>query len=114
MPRPAVKLETLRPADRGSPAADKGARVTIHYVARLVDGATLEDSRHRGSGLSFELGAGQVIQGWDEGLLGMQVGEVRRLTVPPELAYGEKGFPPAIPPDAELEFDIELLAIHGR
>lgn len=88
-----------------------GKRVTVHYVGTLTDGSKFDSSRDRGKGFSFSLGAGEVIRGWDEGVAGMQVGGLRRLTIPPELGYGERGFPPVIPARATLVFEVELLAV---
>lgn len=89
--------------------AVKGANVTVHYVGTLTTGQKFDSSRDRGQGFSFKLGAGQVIQGWDQGVAGMKVGGVRKLTIPPHLAYGERGFPGAIPPSSTLIFEVELL-----
>ena len=78
---------------------------------RVVDGTVFDDSKQHGHPFTFAVGGGMVIQGWDKGLAGMRVGGVRRLTIPPEEAYGERGHPPAIPPNATLSFEIELLSI---
>src|SRR4051812_42521661 len=85
--------------------AKAGTAVTVHYVGTLTSGSKFDSSRDRGRGFSFKLGAGQVIKGWDQGVLGMKVGGVRKLTIPPHLAYGARGFPPVIPPDATLVFE---------
>jgi FKBP-type peptidyl-prolyl cis-trans isomerase len=91
--------------------AKAGANVTVHYVGTLTTGQKFDSSRDRGKGFSFKLGAGQVIQGWDQGVVGMKVGGMRRLTIPPHLAYGERGFPGAIPPSSTLIFEVELLKV---
>ena len=92
-------------------AAQSGQTVEVHYTGWLADGTKFDSSLDRGQPFSFVLGAGRVIAGWDEGVAGMKVGGERRLIIPPALAYGESGRPPVIPPNAELTFDVELLAI---
>ena len=91
--------------------ATAGKSVTVHYVGTLTNGSKFDSSRDRGQGFSFRLGAGQVIQGWDQGVAGMKVGGVRKLTIPPALGYGSRGFPPVIPPDSTLIFEVELLDV---
>jgi FKBP-type peptidyl-prolyl cis-trans isomerase len=88
-----------------------GKRVTVHYVGTLTDGSKFDSSRDRGKGFNFTLGAGEVIRGWDEGVAGMKVGGLRRLTIPPALGYGDRGYPPVIPARATLIFEVELLAV---
>jgi FKBP-type peptidyl-prolyl cis-trans isomerase len=104
-----LKIEQLRAGDGAE--ATQGQTVTVHYVGTLTDGKKFDSSRDRGKGFSFKLGAGQVIKGWDQGVLGMKIGEQRRLTIPPHLGYGDRGFPGAIPPAATLVFEVELLAV---
>lgn len=102
-------IEDLKIGDGAE--AKPGANVTVHYVGTLTTGQKFDSSRDRGKGFSFRLGAGQVIQGWDQGVAGMKVGGLRKLTIPPHLAYGERGFPGAIPPSSTLIFEVELLAV---
>ena len=91
--------------------AKSGKTVTVHYVGTLTNGSKFDSSRDRGEGFTFRLGAGQVIRGWDEGVAGMKVGEVRKLTIPPELGYGKGGYPPVIPANSTLLFEVELLEV---
>ncbi|VDN59028.1 unnamed protein product [Dracunculus medinensis] len=92
----------------------KGDRLHMHYVGTLEDGTEFDSSRARNQEFMFTLGMGQVIKGWDQGLLNMCEGEQRRLTIPPELGYGEHGAPPKIPPNAILKFDVELMKIEQK
>ena len=89
-----------------------GSRVQVHYTGRLEDGTQFDTSRDSGQPFEFTLGAGRVIQGWDEGIVGMREGGQRTLIIPPELGYGASGFPPVIPPDATLIFDVELIEVN--
>ena len=91
--------------------AESGNIVTTHYTGKLLDGTKFDSSLDRGEPFSFKLGSGQVIAGWDQGVLGMKVGGKRKLTIPSNLAYGEQGVPGAIPPNATLVFEIELLMV---
>ncbi len=92
--------------------AKNGDKITAHYTGYLEDGAKFDSSVDRGQPFQFNLGAGQVIAGWELGIAGMKIGEVRRLIIPPQFGYGEQGSPGSIPPNATLIFDVELLGIN--
>jgi len=104
-----VQIEELREGNGAEARA--GNHVTVHYVGTLTNGQKFDSSRDRGQGFGFRLGAGEVIPGWDQGVAGMKVGQMRRLTISPDLAYGARGFPPVIPPNSTLVFEVELLAV---
>jgi FKBP-type peptidyl-prolyl cis-trans isomerase len=88
-----------------------GAAVTVNYEGRLGDGRVFDSSRRSGRPFEFVVGANRVIEGWEEGIRGMREGGTRRLVVPPDLAYGQRGFAGVVPPDATLTFEIELLEV---
>ena len=90
--------------------AEAGDVVTVHYVGTFEDGRSFDSSRGRSQPFQFQLGAGQVIVGWDQGIVGMKIGGVRQLTIPSTLAYGDRGIGP-IPAKATLVFEVELLGI---
>ncbi|KAJ7298631.1 hypothetical protein O6H91_11G087100 [Diphasiastrum complanatum] len=94
--------------------AHKGDRVKVHYRGSLTSGSVFDASYDRGEPFEFLLGSGQVIKGWDQGLLGMCVGEKRKLKIPSKLGYGAQGSPPKIPGGATLIFDTELVAVNGK
>jgi len=91
--------------------AVKGKRVRVHYTGWLTNGKKFDSSVDRGQPFEFQLGAGQVIRGWDEGVAGMKVGGKRQLNLKPQLAYGSQGAGGVIPPNATLIFDVELLGV---
>lgn len=102
-------IEDLQ-AGEGAPA-QAGDLISVHYTGWLTDGTKFDSSLDRNQPFSFTLGAGDVIPGWDQGVDGMQVGGKRKLTIPPELAYGADGIGGVIPPNATLVFEVELLEI---
>ena len=91
--------------------AQNGAIVSVHYTGTLEDGTVFDSSRTRGAPFQFTLGQGQVIKGWDQGVLGMKIGGRRKLTIPSFLAYGDSGIPGTIPGKSTLIFEIELLDV---
>ncbi|TGK88056.1 FKBP-type peptidyl-prolyl cis-trans isomerase [Leptospira bourretii] len=91
--------------------AFSGSYVTVHYVGRLTNGTKFDSSRDRNRPFEFNLGAGEVVKGWDKGVKGMRVGGKRKLIIPPELGYGSKKVG-NIPPDSTLIFEVELLKIY--
>ena len=96
---------------QASSGAQTGDQVWVHYVLKLEDGTEVDNSYKRGEPIAVTLGQGQVIKGWEEGLIGMQIGGKRKLIIPPDLAYGPEGRPPKIPQNATLYFDVELMGI---
>ncbi|KAI0070037.1 peptidyl-prolyl cis-trans isomerase [Panus rudis PR-1116 ss-1] len=105
-----VTIESLRPGD-GKTYPKKGDIVKIHYVGTLLDGKKFDSSRDRGEPFETQIGVGKVIKGWDEGVPQLSLGEKAVLTATPDYAYGARGFPPVIPPNSTLKFEVELLDI---
>lgn len=93
------------------PEAKAGQNVSVHYVGTLTNGKKFDSSRDRNEPFQFKLGAGMVIKGWDQGVAGMKVGGLRKLTIPPDLGYGPMGYPPVIPGNSTLVFEVELIAV---
>ena len=103
-----LKIEDIKVGSGAS--AKAGDTVRVHYVGTLTNGKKFDSSRDRGEPFEFPLGAGRVIQGWDKGVAGMQVGGVRKLTIAPEMGYGSRDMG-VIPPNSTLVFEVELLQI---
>ncbi|XP_068624932.1 peptidyl-prolyl cis-trans isomerase Fkbp12-like [Battus philenor] len=105
-----VDVETISPGN-GTSYPKAGQVVVVHYTGTLQNGKKFDSSRDRGQPFKFTLGKGDVIKGWDQGLAKMSVGERARLTCSPDFAYGSRGHPGIIPPNATLIFDVELLRV---
>jgi len=106
-----AELQIEKLVSGNGPAPQKGDLVTVHYTGWLTNGQKFDSSVDRDEPFQFALGMRQVIDGWDMGVATMKVGDKVKLTIPPHLAYGARGFPGAIPPNATLVFEVELLAI---
>ncbi len=112
MPVTEFKSETLTAGTGAAPK--KGDLVTVHYTGTFENGQKFDSSVDRNEPFTFILGARQVIEGWELGVAKMKVGDKVKFTLPPHLAYGDEGYPGAIPPNATLVFVVELLAIGGK
>ncbi|KAJ8901192.1 hypothetical protein NDN08_007041 [Rhodosorus marinus] len=108
--RMGVDVETIKAGD-GTTFPSAGQKVSVHYVGTLTDGTKFDSSRDRGSQFEFMIGMGQVIKGWDEGVMQMSIGQVAKLTCSPDYAYGARGVPGVIPPNATLLFEVELFGV---
>jgi FKBP-type peptidyl-prolyl cis-trans isomerase len=109
--QPASGLKIIE-VGTGSPAAKDGDIVLVYYTGKLADGKVFDSTdNHGGKPFQFTLGQGRVIKGWDQGIVGMQIGDKRQLVIPPDLAYGASGSPPTIPANATLTFDVELCGL---
>ncbi|GFF77367.1 FK506-binding protein 1A [Aspergillus udagawae] len=104
----------LKSAGNGVDFPQKNDRVTIHYTGRLADGRKFDSSVDRNTPFQTEIGVGKVIKGWDEGVPQMSLGEKAVLTITPDYGYGARGFPPVIPPNSTLIFEVELLGINNK
>ncbi len=107
-----MKIETLQ--EGAGDVVKVGDTITVNYVGTLLDGTKFDSSIDRGQPFQFTPGQNSVIQGWELGVIGMKVGEKRKLTIPPELGYGANGAGEVIPPNATLIFEIDLLSINGK
>ena len=105
-------LQYTDSAEGDGDTAEAGNRVSVHYTGWLSDGTKFDSSLDRNQPFAFNLGAGQVIAGWDEGVRGMKAGGKRKLTIPSDLGYGAAGAGGVIPPDATLVFEVELLEVN--
>lgn len=106
-----VDIATIKEGD-ASTFPKRNQKVKCHYVLTLENGKKVDSSRDRGSPFEFRIGCGEVIKGWDEGVAKMSVGQRAKLTISPDMGYGAKGVPGAIPPNSTLVFDVELLGVN--
>ncbi|KAF9046115.1 hypothetical protein BJ165DRAFT_1131777 [Panaeolus papilionaceus] len=106
-----VTMETISPGD-GVNFPQTGDKVSMHYVGTLLDGTKFDSSRDRSRPFETKIGVGKVIKGWDIGVPKLSLGQMAILTIAADKAYGEKGYPPIIPPNSTLRFEVELLGIN--
>ncbi|XP_014238053.1 peptidyl-prolyl cis-trans isomerase FKBP2-like [Trichogramma pretiosum] len=106
-----LQIGIKRRVDNCIDKSKKGDTLFVTYVGALEDGSVFDKNEDRDDAFAVTIGTGQVIKGWEQGLIGMCVGEVRKLVIPPDLAYGKYGVPPTIPPDATLTFTVELVKL---
>jgi len=105
-----VEVETIKEGD-GQTYPKSGQTVVVHYTGTLTNGTKFDSSRDRGSPFKFTIGKGEVIKGWDQGVAQLSVGQRAKLTCSPDFAYGSRGHPGVIPPNATLIFDVELIRV---
>ncbi|KAL1230807.1 Peptidyl-prolyl cis-trans isomerase FKBP2 [Trichinella spiralis] len=106
-----LKIDVKEKPESCNRKSKKGDALHVHYKGSLADGTEFDSSYNRNQPFIFTIGAGQVIGGWESGLLNMCEGEIRQLIIPPELGYGDRGAPPVIPPHSTLHFEVKLLKI---
>jgi FK506-binding protein 1 len=111
--QPGITKKIIKEGEGGQ-LPETGEQITVHYTGKLEDGTVFDSSVTRGQPFECQIGVGQVIKGWDVGMMSMSIGEKAELTIIGEYAYGASGSPPTIPPNATLVFEVELLKIADR